>query len=165
MQDYEALGVKAKEGDADAIEEWLASLERDPNSQALLLGPGDRNKIAKVLSSACGSSRPGCVRVARLILEGLTVVSEPAVAESDQSLVGTLLGNCLLNASKYGAEETVEAILNCRVRFLVSCRANINNANSAGFTHAFASEHISSMALVTMAPYQSLQSSSMSSPQ
>jgi hypothetical protein len=36
---HEALVVKAKEGDADAIAEWLASLERDPNSQALLLGP------------------------------------------------------------------------------------------------------------------------------
>ena len=38
-EDYEALVVKAKEGDVDAIEEWLSSLERDPNSQALLLGP------------------------------------------------------------------------------------------------------------------------------
>lgn len=74
-EDYEALASKAKEGDADAIEEWLSSLERDPNSQALLLSPGDRNKIAKVLCSACASSRPGCVRVARLILESLTVVS------------------------------------------------------------------------------------------
>ena len=73
--DHEALVVKGKEGDADAIEEWLSSLERDPNSQALLLSPGDRNKIAKVLCSACASSRPGCVRVARLILESLTVVS------------------------------------------------------------------------------------------
>ena len=36
---HEALVVKAKEGDVDAIEEWLSSLERDPNSQALLLGP------------------------------------------------------------------------------------------------------------------------------
>ena len=134
---HEALVVKAKEGDVDAIEAWLSSLERDPNSQALLLGPDDSTKISKILCSACASSRPGCMRVARLILESLTVVSvewvEPAVAESDQSLVETLLGNCLLNASKYGAEETVEAILNCRVRFLVSCRANINNANSAGF--------------------------------
>ena len=43
-EDYEALGLKSKEGDADAIEEWLSSLERDPNSQALLLSPGDRNK-------------------------------------------------------------------------------------------------------------------------
>ena len=90
-EDYEALVSKAKEGDVDAIEEWLSSLERDPNSQALLLSPGDRNKIAKVLCSACASSRPGCVRVARLILESLTLVSveglEPAVAKSDQSQV------------------------------------------------------------------------------
>ena len=82
-EDYEALVAKAKEGDADAIEEWLSSLERDPNSQALLLGPGDRETIAKALCYACASSRPGCVRVARLILESLTLVSveglEPAV--------------------------------------------------------------------------------------
>ena len=136
-EDYEALGDKAKEGDADAIEEWLSSLERDPNSQALLLSPGDRNKIAKVLCSACASSRPGCVRVARLILESLTVVSveglEPAVLESDQSQVERLLGNCLLDASQYGAEETVEAILNCRVQLLTSCRADVNY-DFKGFT-------------------------------
>ena len=34
-EDYEALVAKAKEGDADAIEEWLSSLARDPNSQVL----------------------------------------------------------------------------------------------------------------------------------
>ena len=71
----DALLVKAKEGDVDAIINWLSSLERDPNSQALLLGPDDGTKISKVLCSACASSRPGCVRVARLILESLTVVS------------------------------------------------------------------------------------------
>ena len=101
--DHEALVVKGKEGDADAIEEWLSSLERDPNSQALLLSPGDRNKIAKVLCSACASSRPGCVRVARLILESLTVVSveglEPAVLESDQSQVERLLWRRALQMS------------------------------------------------------------------
>ena len=96
--DHEALVVKGKEGDADAIEEWLSSLARDPNSQ-VLLGPGDRETIGKVLCYACASSRPGCARVARLILESITVVSveglEPAVAKSDQSQVENLLGNCL----------------------------------------------------------------------
>ena len=124
--DHEALVVKGKEGDADAIEEWLSSLGRDPNSQ-VLLGPGDRETIGKVLCYACASSRPGCARVARLILESITVVSveglEPAVAKSDQSQVENLLGNCLLNASKYGAEETVDAILNCRVQLLMRCHA------------------------------------------
>ena len=32
-EDYEALASKAKEGDVDAIEEWLSSLERDPNGR------------------------------------------------------------------------------------------------------------------------------------
>ena len=73
--DHEALVVKGKEGDADAIEEWLSSLARDPNSQVLGgpclsyglrgvsssrgVGSGDVPRAAPARSLASRASRAG----------------------------------------------------------------------------------------------------------